>query len=158
KGEHQSILTSRKAQYTCADLHKLLPTPSRGPAAAPHNDNLGSRLGSCRIGHSCFRPPTSSLPPPAFPSHLRRAQQIAAQRGVADALVADNVDHGRLAAIERATQGGHDLVGLLHVLAVATKLLEDAVVANAGDHVERIGAPLENRHLLEARTPRAVVP
>src|SRR5579875_2562689 len=77
---------------------------------------------------------------------------------MADSLVADYVDHRRLTRGEGALQCRHDLVTALDVLAMASHLGEDLVVANASQHVEGFGTILEHRHRFEAWTPRAVVP
>jgi len=77
---------------------------------------------------------------------------------MADALVADHVDQRSLAGAQCTLERAADVTRLLDVLAVTTDELEHPVVADVVDHVERIGAALEQRHLLEARAPRAVVP
>src|SRR5690348_11750652 len=77
---------------------------------------------------------------------------------MADGLVADDIDHRRLTRLERALERRNDLVGFCNVLAVTSHLVEDFVVTDVLEHVEWVGAILEQRHRFEARSPRAVVP
>ena len=77
---------------------------------------------------------------------------------MADALVADHVDERSLARAERALERAANVTRALDVLAVTTELREHPIVADVLEHVEGIGPALEQRHLLEARPPRAVVP
>src|SRR5207237_1280972 len=91
-------------------------------------------------------------------SDLRRPEQVPAEPRVADARVADDVDDRRLAGRHRALERRSDLVGPGDVLAVTADRLEHAVVAELGQHVEGVDPSLEHRHLIEARSPRAVVP
>src|ERR1700688_1347994 len=87
-----------------------------------------------------------------------RPEQVAAERRMTDGLVADHVDQRGLARFESAIERRDYLVGVRDVLAMASHLRENLVVANILEHVEWVGAVLQQRHRLEARAPRAVVP
>src|SRR5277367_1921933 len=82
-----------------------------------------------------------------------RAEQVAAERCVADRHVADHVDQRRLARLERALERRNYLLVGLDLLAVTSHLGEDFVVTDVRQHIERIGAALQPRHLIEIRTP-----
>src|SRR5271163_128692 len=81
------------------------------------------------------------------------SEQVAAECCVADCHVADHVDQRRLARLERALERRNYLLVGLDLLAVTSHLGEDFVVADVRQHVERIGAALQSRHLIEVRTP-----
>src|SRR5271154_5525840 len=83
----------------------------------------------------------------------RRSEQVAAECCVADRHVADHVDQRRLARLERALERRNYLLVGLDLLAVTSHLGEDFVVTDVRQHVERIGAALQPRHLVEVRSP-----
>src|SRR5215469_229024 len=75
-----------------------------------------------------------------------------------DTLVADNVDQRGLPGLECSFKRWNYLVWIFDLFAVTSHLGEDLVVPNVLHHVERIRAIFKERHRLETRTPRAVVP
>src|SRR5271170_761548 len=81
------------------------------------------------------------------------SEQVAAECCVAYRDVADHVDQRRLARLERALERRNYLLVGLDLLAMASHLGEDFVIANIRQHVERIGAALQPRHLVEVRSP-----
>src|SRR5580704_10188677 len=94
-------------------------------------------------------------------SPLRRAsrpEEIAPKGGMADPLVTDYVHHCRLAGGKSPLQRRPDHAGIFDVLAVTAELLGDAVVSDAREHLEGLGAPPQPGHLLERGPPGAVVP
>src|SRR5689334_17363768 len=102
--------------------------------------SLWNKEGRADGAPLCFLPDATT--PRRSTSGAGGPQQIAAQRRMADRLVADHVDERRFARTERALQRRYDLVGLFDVLAMASEFREDLVVADVLEHVKRVAAAL----------------
>src|SRR5439155_2348604 len=89
---------------------------------------------------------------------LRRPEEVSPEARVADARIADHVHDRGLPARHRARERRSNVVGLRHVLPVTADRLEHPVVTEIGKHIEGVDPTLQHRHLVEARSPGAVVP